>query len=256
MIKKILYCACALAFAITVNSCTKDEPTTETPTDPETPTGDTLFSQIPDGGFETGWNEQTADAGNYLEYKTSALYTLNSLHAFPEALHIDGPLTAIRDENAHNGNYAMKLTTLMLSSGNTSILIPGAIGTINSTFINDFLQSDGNIGIKKSYTDSPTAITGYYKYTPVQGDSASISLILYANDEIVATALLKEKNTIDTWTEFNVPINYTSQTQPTHIEMIFSASAGYNFSDLQHCQGQVGSTLYLDDIQLTLPTKK
>lgn len=254
MTKKNYFWMIAIAGIMLFNGCEKDE--AETPQTPaEEPIVPTGFSQIPDGGFETSWTNQVCDAGDYLEYQTAALFTLNSLHAFPASLHINGPVTAVRDENAHSGNYAMKLTTLLLQSGETSILIPGAAGTLNNTFISDFLQSGGNISVKKEYTDSPTALSGFYKYAPVSGDSASISVILYHDNEVVASGLLLEKNTIDSWTEFNVPIVYYNDAAPTHLEMIFSASAGYDFSDLQHCLGQVNSTLYLDDIQFELPAK-
>lgn len=252
---KILWIALAITTVFTFTSCDPDDP--EPPINPNTPNPvDSTFSQIPDGGFETGWSTQTADAGQYLEYQTAAFYTLNSLHAFPNALHIDGPITSIRDGNAHTGNYAMKLKTDTLHSAQLTILIPGAMGTLSTNYINDFLNSGGSVNIRKPYTDSPTAFSGFYKYTPIAGDSASISVVLYNNNTVVASGLLKEKNAVDEWTPFNVPINYVSATAPTHIEIICSASAGYDFNDLQHCQGQVNSTLYLDDIELTLPSSK
>ena len=97
---------------------------------------------------------------------------------------------------------------------------------------------------------------GYYKYAPVASDSASISVKLYNGSEVIAEGYLLEKNEVNTWTQFEVPMVYSNTSAtPTHISIIISASAGYDFADLTNCQGQEGSSLWIDDLEFTFPSK-
>jgi len=228
------------------------------------PTCDAFTKQIVDGGFESCWYKVEMTNEDFYEYKSSVFYTLNNLHSLievPDLMLTVSPLTAFRDGNAHNGNYCMKLVTGELTDQSKGrILLPGAIAPLDKNFVEQFLtpaQYPDGINVKRAYTETPTALKGYFKYMPVAGDSASISVKMYNGSEVIAEGYLLEKNTVSGWTAFNVPItgdNYPA-TRPTHISIIFSASAGYNFADLTHCKGQVGSTMWIDDVELVFPSK-
>lgn len=238
-----------------------DEPT-PTPTDPEEPVSEEFTKQIVDGGFESCWYSQEMTDETYLEYKSSVFYTLNNLHALievPDLMLTSSPITAYRDEDAHGGNYCMKLVTGVLTDQSKGrLLIPGAIAPLDQNFVYQFLtpsEYPDGINVKREYHEKPEVLKGYYKYIPVAGDSASVSVKLYNGSDVIAEGYFLEKNAVNAWTQFEVPIVYSNSATPTHISIIISASAGYNFADLTHCEGQEGSTLWIDDLGFTFPAK-
>ena len=255
------------ALAAFVTSCEKEpQPApqgTDTPTNTEFPTSKPecapFTKQFVDGGFENCWYWQSTQNNTYLEYQSSVLLSLNMLHALEDMIPgTTAPFSAFCDSlTPHSGRFAMKLVSGRIHDDNNGeLFLPGAIAPLNETFISEFL-SDGNINVKKPYTEKPTALKGYYKYTPVEGDTASVSVKLYNGDEVIAEGTFVEKNTVSGWTEFNIPItgaNYDAVT-PTHISIIISASAGYDFSNLMNCVGKEGSTLWIDDFELVFPNK-
>jgi hypothetical protein len=210
----------------------------------------TLSAQvIQDGSFETKWGTYAAESGNYLDYSyedsLDLLMTLNILYQLP-ADPIPGELTAYRETDAQDGNYAIRLTSKNLGG---ILLVPGALGTISNNFIEQFLSSEGIISVKKEFPFKPLALKGYYKYTPVNGDSAAIDMELFNGSVSIAKAQKIEYNTVSSWTFFNLPFVYSDTTlAATHIKLLFVASAGYNFNDLMSCVGQINSSLYIDNI--------
>ena len=238
-----------------------DEPKpTPTPVGPtswptEAPACDAFTHQIVDGGFENQWFQpQGAD---YLEYQSSVFYTLNSLSVLrdiPAMQVTNAPITSMLDSvTPHSGKYAMKLTTgILRDAANGQLLIPGAIAPLNVNFVDEFLNSPDGINVKRPYTDKPTSISGYFKYTSVASDSASICVELYNGNTVIARGYFLQKTSVNSWTHFSAPIEYTdyANATPTHISIVVSSSAGYNFADLTNCQGQDGSTLWIDDLEL------
>lgn len=253
-----------LSFAVLAFVGCKDPEKPDDPTpDPEEPVSEEFTKQIVDGGFESCWYSQEMTDETYLEYKSSVFYTLNNLHALaevPDLMLTSSPLTAYRDQDAHSGNYCMKLITGVLTDQSKGrLLIPGAIAPLDQNFVYQFLtpsEYPEGINVKREYHEKPNALLGYYKYMPVAGDSASVSVKLYNGSEVIAEGYFLEKNNVNAWTSFQVPIVYSNTSAtPSHISIIISSSAGYNFADLTHCQGQEGSTLWIDDLEFTFPSK-
>lgn len=256
-----------VALTVFTTSCEKDpkpeEPSNDTPTNTEFPTSKpncaAFTKQIVDGGFESCWYWQSTQNDTYLEYQSSVFLSLNMLHALEDMIPgTTAPFSAYCDSvTPHNGHFALKLVSGRIhDENNGELFLPGAIAPLNESFISEFL-SDGNINVKRPYTEKPTALKGYYKYTPVEGDTASIKIQMFNGDEVIAEGIFVESNTISGWTEFNIPItgeNY-STTTPTHISIIMSASAGYDFSNLMECVGKEGSALWVDDLELVFPNK-
>ncbi len=260
-------CLAAIFMAV---SCKDPEPTPDDPDIVDTtdtdlgftkPTCEAFVHDIVDGGFENCWYKQEMSNEIYVEYQSSVFYSLNSLHALmdnPSMMLTSSPITAYRDKtDPHSGKSCMKLVTGQLTDGNGQLLIPGAMAPLDENFVYQFLHPDvypEGINVKKAYTDKPTAIKGFYKYLPVNGDEGSICVELFNGSEKIARGYQRFGSDVSQWTSFNIPIDYTinggslSTAQPTHISIIVSSSADYNFADLTNCQGQVGSTLWLDDI--------
>lgn len=246
--KKLFLVLCS-ALALCLVSCNDNpEPNPGPTTGQDTvDTEDVISAFIYDGSFEKKWKELTAERGKYWEYQTALFNTLNLLYELP----ID-PLpcevTAFRSTDAQDGKYSIKLVTANL---NGMLLVPGAFGTISPDFVGEFLN-DGGITVKKEFPYKPASLTGYYKYSPVEGDSAAIDMELFSNNKVIASKVLKIKNATDEWTAFTIPFEYTDDNaKPTHLKLLFISSAGYNFDDLQTCKGQANSTLYIDNVQFT-----
>ena len=204
---------------------------------------------IQDGSFETKWGTYTAQAGTYLDYSyedsLDLLMTLNILYQLPDDP-LPGVLTAFRETDAQDGNYAIRLTSKYLGG---YLLVPGALGTISNNFIEQFLSPAGTISVKKEFPFKPVSLKGYYKYTSVNGDSAAIDMELFNGSTSIAKAQKIEYNTVSSWTFFNLPFIYSDTTlAATHIKLLFVASAGYNFNDLMSCVGEINSSLYIDNI--------
>ena len=207
--------------------------------------------QIEDGGFETNWKTMSAlgrQPSTYFDFNTSEddlLRTLNSLYAI-EVQEFKTELTSFKEtNNPRGGSNALRMETVSFQG---VITVPGAFGTISPDFISEFLR-DGSIGVLTFFESRPKRLTGYYKYAPVNNDSASIEIELFNWDTRLAFSLWKEKNTVSTWTKFEIPLTYTNDwADVTDLKLIFSSSAAYNFNDLMHCRGSVGSKFWIDDI--------
>jgi len=212
--------------------------------------------QLPDGSFETGWKSETGANGPYLEYETEFFYTLNSLFAIDNA---QGPadITAHRDSiNPQHGSYSIKLVSGKISVG-ADVFLPGMVGTINQDFVEEFLGTEGNVTISRDWAgySTPHALEGWYRYRPVPSDSALIDIGFYDynGSELVEVFIEKLiiKQTVNNWTHFQIiiPEQYRNR-YFSEIRILFVASAGVNFENLMECKGQLGSTLWVDNISL------
>jgi len=207
--------------------------------------------QLPDGSFETGWQEKGGHYGPYTEYETEFLYTLNSLYAIKN----DGgaaDITAHKDgTNAQHGQNSIRLVSGAVPVG-TDVFLPGMVGTINQEFVKEFLGSPtGAVTMTRDWDyDTPHFLEGWYKYNPVGGDSALIDIGFFTYGEgFVSKIILKE--TVNSWTKFTVsiPPQYWGETFKD-IRVLFVASAGVNFDKLMECKGQKKSTLWVDNVKL------
>ena len=207
---------------------------------------------IPDGGFEDCWVEKDPKNGKakFWDFKSGYFFiTLNAdLYTLPAYLG-DAPLTAFRETSGvYEGKHSLKLVSNTMEWEEGRIFLPGAMGNINI----DVLNFDCSLG--RDFTHRPLTLKGYFKYAPVSGDSAIMEIQLKKkNGTVLGKGKQVIKGAVSDWTEFMVSVNYTSNDTPEEIVIVFSASAAYDFTNiytLLQCQGQKGSTLYLDEIQL------
>ena len=198
---------------------------------------------IPDGSFENGWYKPEGTVHNYDEYSSALFYTLNELS---EEEQVD-VVTAFKSTDAQDGQYAVKLVSRKVPG---FILIPGAMGTISQDFIGEYL-TNYSLDPRKdfAFTAQPQAMQGYFKYVPANGDSAAIEVGIFKDDELLATHKFVTTEWVDEWTAFNVPLEYEDTTViPNKVKILLVASAAYDFDNLEDCQGQDNSTLYIDNI--------
>jgi len=202
---------------------------------------------FPDGSFENNWeyfSNPTPGKSDYWDFKDAYfLATLNQLHELSGVMG-DAPLTAFRESNAIDGNYALKLISNTMTFGE-DLFLPGAAGTL---YI-DFTNLDCILG--KPFTYSPLQSTGWFQSTLVNGDSAAIEVFLKKGGAKIGGGKMLIYNNVNTWTSFNIPITYTSQQTPDSVVVIFASSAGYDFTSIEtlmQCKGQNGSILMIDDV--------
>jgi hypothetical protein len=104
----------------------------------------------------------------------------------------------------------------------------------------------------RPYTETPSKFKGWYKYSPVNGDSAGIGAILTkfntgtGQKDTLATAIKAITNDVQTYTQFDIDFDYKmTGINPDTIIIVFTSSGdGENF------MGEVGSTFIIDDILL------
>ena len=216
-----------------------------------------LGQTIHDGGFDSCWVEKTTTNGKpkFWDFKDDYFFiTLNAdLYTLPAVLG-KAPLTAFRETtDVYEGRYSLKLVsnTMIAEEGSDdgTVFLPGAMGNINIDIANVYCD------LGKPFRFRPDTLKGYFKYIPVKGDSAAIEIQLQKADKKTVLGSGKEviKETVSAWTPFSIPVVYTSAATPDEIVIVFSASAAYDFTDINTllaCKGQVGSALYLDEIKL------
>ena len=210
-----------------------------------------MAQEFSDGGFEN-WVYQPG-AGGYWDYETDILMTLNALYEL-SGVEMSTYLTAFREtQNVHGGNYAIRLTSVWF--GGDLVFVPGALATLrdseNENYVLDYLDEDlgGVINIKEEYSFKPWRLTGYYRYEPMNNDSAAIDMKFYYNNQEVSTCEKLIIHATPEWTSFDINTGLeTAMLGVNKMSLVFSASAAYNFDDLEECKGQPGSSLYLDDL--------
>ncbi len=178
---------------------------------------------ITNPGFERWINQGTYDDAqgwNTLNPLTNALGTVVAFKA--------------TGADAHSGDNAIKLISKNILNTPTASLV--TTGTVN-------IQQQSVDG---GYTISvrPVALGGWYKYAPVDGDSATFSIQLTkwdgTNRILVGAGGIKTGVTQSSYTAFSVPIGYLTADVPDTVQILF-VSSGENFA-------HVGTTLFIDDV--------
>jgi len=215
---------------------------------------------IPNADFEIWKEKYSTYYGDYKDFETDLFYTLNSLYDLD-----NGPLeipprvlTAFQEGNAQHGAYCIKLTSGRISGGTSFVFLPGMVGTVSKEFVKEFLEPGGE-GVRTTKLweyATPHALEGYFKYIPVEGDSALINIEFYDDDGVavvVENKIIYES--VESWTKFSIPIPEKYWNEVFYeIRILFVASAGVNFEHLDECVGQLGSTLWVDNLNLNYTT--
>lgn len=198
----------------------------------------------------TGTNESYWEPGSGTTRTTHFLRTLNQLA--DEAFPLTGPVTCIREtsgSNVHGGSYSAKLESGLLGF----FFIPGFLGTGDLDIVNQ------TIYLGRQFDGRPEKFRGWYKYTPVSGDSAEFRVWFTRFDALNQQTVLvgegsqKIKTAVSNYTQFDININYLDAGSPDTVVVFCTASAGYNLANLLSSSGQAGSTLWADDLEFVYP---
>lgn len=145
-----------------------------------------------------------------------------------------------KSEDSYSGDYAVRLK-------NYPTIWEDTLGFIT----NGFLGPDGASG--GMATDAiPEKIFGYYKYTPINNDTAIAYIALYRyNQNTQQTDTLEQQifKMVENseYTYFEIPINYYQLPYPDTVNISFGAS---NFLREETIVG-LGSTLFIDEVGMT-----
>lgn len=190
--------------------------------------------------------EQWTNHGNY-ENPNGLWATANPIvNLLPGVI----PATTTKSTDAHGGMYSARMESKNWPIAN--ILITGTLA--NGIF--DAQSTNPATALKRGtpFTARPTAFKGWYKYAPVAGDSCAVYAWLSkwngSGRDTVGIAILEDATlAVSNWTQFDLPFVYKSADAPDSISIVFaSSSAG------QSLAGQVGSTLWADDMELAYAT--
>ncbi|GIV43834.1 MAG: hypothetical protein KatS3mg035_0957 [Bacteroidia bacterium] len=158
-------------------------------------------------------------------------------------------LTAFKYTPAQQGNYAIRLRSVQA----LTTFIPGVVVTGSFSFQQQQLQQG------KPYTDKPSKLRGYFKYSPVNNDSgvAYIHLSrwntnLNRRDTIAVDSLVFIGNQTE-WKAFELNLDYSNYpgVSPDSIVIRFVSSVNAGFGG-----GKVGSELIIDNLSLEFPVSK
>jgi PKD repeat protein/photosystem II stability/assembly factor-like uncharacterized protein len=161
--------------------------------------------------------------------------------------------TASKSNDRYTGNYALKLQTTIQSGNNDGS------GTINSLPPSGFEGAQPAFPVSERYS----TLNGYYKFSPLNGDSCQFMVMLYKNGYVnpISPAygnlvgygqLCKSTSTI--YAPFTVSIKYFDGfTIPDSAWISLNAYKDYDFITMTSGSPLGNSTLYVDDLNFDNP---
>ncbi len=200
-------------------------------------------TQLPGSDFEN-WTQNyynsTFPSLFYWELEPTSIWSSPN-----EGVTIAANFPTERTSDAQSGSYAARMET-------KSIFLVPAGGTLFTGYlIPNMTSTKAMLGVP--FTDKPSSINGYYKYTPAYYnggqsiDSCAIHAMLSYWDGsqrvIIAEAIYFSSDTVTNYTAFSIPFVYFLPNTPDTITVVFSSSKnGESFV------GGIGSTLYIDNV--------
>lgn len=174
----------------------------------------------------------------------------------------DATTVPVEGSEAHSGKAA-KMTTV-----DNVMLVGAAAGNLFiGTYKTEMLNPSASVSFGRDYAGArPVKLSGYYKYTScainygskpgtLTTDECNIYIRLWdANGEEIGFGEFVGSESVDTYTPFEITINYSNtQKRPAKLTIVATSSRyGGDFSGSK-VVGQVGagSTLWVDDFELS-----
>src|ERR1051326_60517 len=151
----------------------------------------------------------------------------------------------------HGGTYAMKLSSVTMTSNPAPGQLPNPIG----------LAGTGTVSISPPklifgipYTSRPNSMSFWYKYTPSAPDTAQCLVSLWngVTHDTIAYGFWKSGTAVGSYSQQTITLVYNpaySTEMPDSMAVVFSSTILFNpnYSLCMNC-GKAGSDLYVDDI--------
>jgi len=193
------------------------------------------FSQaIPNAGFET-WVNNTESSQTYSVPQGWITEDVIEKLDFPAY----NQLSVTKSTQAYSGSFAVKMETVNFFGAT-----PGTIFSVAGA-----AQLFGNSFPGFPYSARPANLQGYYKFTPVSNDTASVFVLMSkwntttSAQDIVGVGELLIGSATSTYTLFNIPISYASNVTPDTV-LIVAGTGGANISN-------VGTVFYIDALSFS-----
>ncbi len=210
-------------------------------------------SNLPNGGMEL-WDTITQGGVTFEQIQGPFFSTLNELSAIAPPIG-PGPTTTYKVSDCHSGKWAAKLVSKNFVMIPTDVFIPGLIGSTT------LLLTAGTIKLGKPCAGcKPTRFTGWYKFEQVNGDSCAVALVatrwnntLHKKDTI---GFAKQVFTqpVSAYTEFDLTVDYPiTGEEPDSLLVLCVSSGGFSVTNLQGSIGQIGNTMFIDDLSIEYP---
>lgn len=237
------------AASMTLVACDKD-PVDNKPKECPNKPGSQQFSEIPNLDFETWYTGKTAGL-NSKEYHNPGpkefWATPNQGSGDLGVAQIPVTVFRVEGDEARTG-YAAKIVTGEGTLLGSKTIVSGTIASGDfAVNINNPLQT---LKFGKRLEKKPVSVSGYYKYFPVGGDSASVYCFVTKLDANCKVDTIGFGNKIfydqkDTYTKFEFDVVYKNNEKPENVVIYFSSSeAGDEF------KGQPNNTIYFDDVEV------
>jgi len=206
-------------------------------------------TQLENAGFELWEDILVSDPDTIREplewssLKTSDNASLSTL----------APVVCFRSNDAHSGNYSLKLENIQSFIVANGVATNGrmhpSITTTDAYSFTDIEDSKWNTPL----TGSPDSIVGWLNYAPQTGDIMQVKVVLHqgfgkqpdsdsAENWIAVAEYRSNVHTGGEWIRFSRPFTYYSEAVPEYILVILNSGNGY--------QPVAGSVLLLDDLEL------
>jgi hypothetical protein len=169
----------------------------------------TLFAQnVTNGGFES-WTNGSPD--NWYADNVPTIVV---------------PVT--QSSTAHSGSFSAKGTVTSYLGGVLEPVIQS--GTTAGGF---------------AVTQRFKTVTGYYQFSPIQGDILGFNFILYKSGSPIASGAAAITTAASSWTQFNIDFSYFTNDVPDLciLQFLIDGPTGTDY--------HVGSNFLLDDVNLT-----
>jgi len=131
------------------------------------------------------------------------------------------------DTDPQEGTYSARLVTDIVNILGNDVVVPGII-TLGTITVDLSAPTPLVISGGMPYTERPDQFTGWYKYSPMNSDTAVIGIAFYNGTDTICEDSLLITDTKTTWTQFTINLNYTESITPDTINIIFSSSHSQN----------------------------
>ncbi len=152
-------------------------------------------------------------------------------------------LCATKSTDSYEGNYSMKIKSVQMLGGDTLAYITNGQFPTNNTY------PIGGMPVSQN----PDKISGYYKYFPVGPDTAYAGIFLYRWNTATQQTLCVDSMLVpllpsNSYAYFESPVSYNEWPLADTLNISFTANNNINNGSYIG----LGSTLYIDGLQLTL----
>ncbi|MGC9330768.1 MAG: PCMD domain-containing protein [Bacteroidales bacterium] len=194
---------------------------------------------LSDGDFEE-WKVHTEGEVSYEVPASEWWGSLNMLKT------LGSPLTMTKTDNAHTGNFAVRLETI---NWGDELIIPGIIA---AGYFDPDQPISENLMLGRPFTQKPDVLRGYFTYDPATQDTAIFytNLTRYNTEtdqrDTIAEADISITDSIPDYQLFEMTYTYyLPGLEPDTINVLFLTSVSG-----QEFMGHPGSTLSIDDVEL------